>query len=80
MDIDNLDIYYEDCVIGGPGLLSCRFANVKSSLKQRVRSGAGIAGRQPEAQVMPTSSHVPRILRLVRRMWQERWGGGIDFQ
>jgi hypothetical protein len=41
LDIDELDIYYEDCVIGGPGAFSCTIGE---------------------------------------KMWQKRWGGGIDFQ
>jgi len=40
-----------------------------------------IAGRQPDAQVMPASSQEPRISCTIgEKMWQDRWGGGMDFQ
>ena len=40
-----------------------------------------IAGRQPEGRVVPASSLAPRISCTVgEKIWQERWGGTIDFQ
>jgi Protein of unknown function (DUF1194) len=82
MDIDNLDIYYEDCVIGGPGAFVVPIREREKFIETtRTKLVLEIAGRQPEAQVMPTSSHVPRISCTIgERMWRERWGGGIDFQ
>jgi hypothetical protein len=40
-----------------------------------------IAGRQPEPRVIPASAASPRISCTIgEKLWQERWGGGIDFQ
>ncbi len=38
MDIENLDVYYEDCVIGGPARSSCRSRNASASRTQRAPS------------------------------------------
>jgi hypothetical protein len=40
-----------------------------------------IAGRQPEARIVPVASKAPRVSCTIgERLWQERWGGGIDYQ
>jgi hypothetical protein len=40
-----------------------------------------VAGRQPDIKITPASSQAPRISCTIgEKMWQERWGGGIDFQ
>ena len=81
MDIENLDIYYEDCVIGGPGSFMIPIQE-REKFKEATRTKLvlEIAGRQPEARVIPASASEPRISCLIgERMWQYRWGGR-DFQ
>ena len=82
MDIENLDVYYEDCVIGGPGSFVVPIHEREKFIEAtRTKLVLEIAGRQPEGRVVPTSSQAPRISCTVgEKMWQERWGGGIDFQ
>jgi len=82
MDIENLDIYYEDCVIGGPGAFVVPIREREKFIEAtRTKLVLEIAGRQPEAQVVPASSQAPRISCTIgEKMWQDRWGGGIDFQ
>jgi hypothetical protein len=83
MDIENLDVYYEDCVIGGPGAFVIPIREREKFIEAtRTKLVLEIAGRQPEAKVRPVSSEAPRISCTIgEKMWQERWGGGgVDFQ
>jgi hypothetical protein len=47
MDIDNLDLYYEDCVIGGPGAFACRSGIARNSRK---RSGPSLFSKWPDGR------------------------------
>lgn len=78
MDIENLDVYYEDCVIGGPGAFVIPIREREKFIEAtRTKLVLEIAGKQPEAKTVPVSSEAPRISCTIgERMWQERWGGG----
>jgi hypothetical protein len=82
MDIEDLDVYYEDCVIGGPGAFVVPIREREKFIEAtRTKLVLEIAGRQTEPRVMPASSQAPRISCTIgERMWQQRWGGGYDFQ
>jgi uncharacterized protein DUF1194 len=82
MDIENLDVYYEDCVIGGPGAFVIPIREREKFIEAtRTKLVLEIAGQQPEAKVRPASSEAPRISCTIgEKMWQERWGGGMDFR
>jgi hypothetical protein len=82
MDIDNLDIYYEDCVIGGPGAFMIPIRDRMQFIEAtRNKLVLEVAGRQPSAGVIPAAAHAPRISCTIgERLWQELWGGGLDFQ
>jgi hypothetical protein len=83
LDIEQLDIYYEDCVIGGAGAFVIPIREREKFIEAtRTKLVLEIAGRQPERRVIPASAEAPRISCTVgERMWQERWGnGGVDFQ
>jgi hypothetical protein len=82
LDIDNLDIYYEDCVIGGPGAFMIPIRDRTQFIEAtRNKLILEVAGRQPAARVIPAAAHAPRISCTIgEKLWQERWGGGIDFQ
>ncbi len=78
MDIDNLDIYYEDCVIGGPGAfvipIKSRDQFIDATRQKLVQE---IASREPQPRVIPAASDKPRIpCNIGEKMWMERWGGG----
>jgi hypothetical protein len=83
MDMENLDVYYEDCVIGGPGAFVVPIRERSKFIEAtRTKLVLEIAGRQPAPRVVPASAQAPRISCTIgEKMWQERWGGrGFDFQ
>jgi hypothetical protein len=83
MDIENLDVYYEDCVTGGPGSFVIpireRSQFIEATRQKLVQE---IAGRISAPRVIPASADKPRISCTIgEKMWQDRWGGrGFDFQ
>ena len=83
LDIENLDVYYEDCVIGGPGAFVVPIRERAKFIEAtRTKLVLEVAGRQIEPRVIPASSQAPRISCTIgEKMWQDRWGGrGLDFQ
>jgi hypothetical protein len=77
MDIDNLDEYYEDCVIGGPGAFVIPIQERGKFIEAtRTKLILEVAGRQPEPQTVPIASRARVSCTTGERMWQERWGGG----
>ena len=76
MDIDNLDFYYEDCVIGGPGSFVVSIKD-REKFKEAIRSKLllEVAGRTPERRVVPVADKEPRVSCLIgEKIWQDRWG------
>jgi Protein of unknown function (DUF1194) len=82
MDLEELDVYYEDCVIGGPGSFVIPIREREKFIEAtRTKLILEIAGRQPEARIVPVASKASRVSCTIgERLWQERWGGGIDYQ
>jgi len=83
MDIEELDIYYEDCVIGGPGAFVVPIRERAKFIEAtRTKLVLEIAGLTPAPRVVPASAHAPRISCTIgERRWQERWGGSrYEFQ
>jgi hypothetical protein len=83
VDIKELDIYYEDCVIGGPGAFVVPIRE-REKFKEAIRTKLvlDIADRANEPRVIPASAQNPRISCTIgEQMWQRRWGsGGIDWR
>ena len=77
MDISDLDIYYEDCVIGGAGAFVVPIRErEKFREATRTKLVLEIAGRTPEPRFVPAAAGGPRISCTIgERMWQQRWGG-----
>jgi Protein of unknown function (DUF1194) len=76
MDIDNLDWYYEDCVIGGPGSFVVSIKD-REKFKEAIRTKLllEVAGRTPERPVVPAAAKEPRVSCLIgEKIWQDRWG------
>ena len=79
MDIDNLDFYYEDCVIGGPGAFVVTIKD-RDKFKEAIRTKLllEVAGRTPERPVVPAAAAAakePRVNCLIgEKIWQDRWG------
>ena len=83
MDIEELDIYYEDCVIGGAGAFVVPLRE-RSKFVEAIRTKLvlEIASHTPEPRLIPAQARQPRVSCTIgERMWQERWGrGGLDMQ
>ena len=76
MDIDNLDFYYEDCVIGGPGSFVVTIKD-RNRFKEAIRTKLllEVAGRTPERRVVPVAEKEPRVSCMIgEKIWQDRWG------
>jgi hypothetical protein len=76
MDIDNLDFYYEDCVIGGPGSFVISIKD-REKFKEAIRTKLlmEVAGRAPEHLPVAEKEKEPRVSCLVgEKIWQDRWG------
>jgi hypothetical protein len=78
MDIDNLDFYYEDCVIGGPGAFVVTIKD-RDKFKEAIRTKLllEVAGRTPERPVVPAAAPAKeaRVNCLIgEKIWQDRWG------
>jgi hypothetical protein len=76
MDIDNLDWYYEDCVIGGPGSFVVSIKD-REQFKEAIRTKLilEVAGRTPEDRAVPVTEKEPRVPCLIgEKIWQDRWG------
>lgn len=83
IDLPDLDIYYQDCVIGGPGafLVAVRerhqFADaIRNKLLLEV---AGVKPRGiplPQELVAPAADKRRVSCTAGEQMWQNRWGGG----
>ena len=76
MDIDNLDLYYEDCVIGGPGSFVVTIKD-RDKFKEAIRTKLllEVAGRTPERWIVPVAGKEPRVNCMVgEKIWQDRWG------
>jgi hypothetical protein len=76
MDIDNLDVYFEDCVIGGPGAFVVPVRE-RDRFKDAIRRKLvlEIASLPPTAKVTRAQAKAPRIdCTIGERLWQQRWG------
>ncbi len=76
MDIENLDYYYEDCVIGGPGSFVVSIKD-REKFKEAIRTKLllEVAGRTPDRRIVPVADKEPRVSCMIgEKIWQDRWG------
>jgi hypothetical protein len=78
MDIENLDWYYKDCVIGGQGSFVVTIKS-RDEFKEAIRTKLllEVAGRMPERRLVPVAdeSQESRVSCMVgEKIWQDRWG------
>jgi len=76
MDIGELDVYFEDCVIGGPGAFVVPVRE-REKLKEAIRRKLvlEIAGLTPEPKVIPAQADRPRTdCEIGEKLWRQRWG------
>lgn len=74
--IPNLDVYYEDCVIGGPGAFMITVDDpARFAIAIRRKLVLEIAGTTPEPRVMKAASFVPepRVDCLIGEKQRGRW-------
>ena len=81
LDIENLDVYYEDCVTGGPGSFVIPIREREQFIEAtREKLVQEIADRKTIPRVRPASAAAPRISCTIgEQMWRDRWGG-YDFR
>jgi len=75
-DIYDLDLYYEDCVIGGPGSFVVTLKDL-DNFKEAIRTKLilEVAGRTPEHRIVPAAEKEPRVPCLIgETFWEDRWG------
>src|SRR5260370_1798068 len=76
MDIDNLDFYYEDCVIGGPGSFVVSIKD-RDKFKEAIRTKLllEVADRTPARRTVPVAEKEPRVSCLIgEKTWQDPLG------
>jgi uncharacterized protein DUF1194 len=76
MDIDNLDWYYEDCVIGGPGAFVVPIKD-REKFKEAIRTKLllEVAGRVPDRPIVHVADRDPRVSCTIgEKIWRDRWG------
>ncbi|CCE09567.1 conserved exported hypothetical protein [Bradyrhizobium sp. STM 3843] len=76
MDIDNLDYYYEDCVVGGPGSFVVPIKS-REEFKEAIRTKLlmEVAGRTPQRLPVADNAKEPRVsCSIGEKIWQDRWG------
>jgi Protein of unknown function (DUF1194) len=65
-DIENLDLYYEDCVIGGPGAFIITIKD-RGRFQEAIRTKLvrEVAGLTPESGIVPVAEKEPRVPCLI---------------
>jgi hypothetical protein len=76
MDIELLDEYYEDCVIGGPSAFVVPVQDRDKFVEAiRTKLVLEIATLTPQTSIIKASAQNPRVpCTIGERIWQERWG------
>jgi Protein of unknown function (DUF1194) len=76
MDIDDLDVYYEDCVIGGPGAFVIPIKEREKFTEAiRTKLVQEVAGVARALRPTPVSASAPRISCTIGEdKWRARWG------
>ncbi|NVN85082.1 MAG: DUF1194 domain-containing protein [Rhodopseudomonas sp.] len=76
MDIENLDYYYEDCVVGGPGSFVITIKD-REKFKEAIHTKLvlEVAGRPSESRIIPVADKEPRVSCMIgEKIWEDRWG------
>jgi hypothetical protein len=74
-DIAQLDVYYEDCVIGGPGSFMVAIKD-RAKFKEAIRTKLvlEVASNQPAATVHPVQAREPRVpCTIGEQLLRDRW-------
>jgi hypothetical protein len=76
VDIENLDEYYADCVIGGEGAFMIPVNDTKAFVEAtRTKLVREVAMRAPRRLVVPVQATAPRVSCMIgENLWQQRMG------
>jgi hypothetical protein len=76
IDIENLDVYYEDCVIGGPAAFVIPIQERNQfKVATRTKLVLEVAGHDAQPRLRRVAASAPRISCTIgEQMWKERWG------
>lgn len=76
LDVPELDVYYEDCVIGGPGAfvipVRTREEVVRAIKTKMVLEVAGVKPK-PAPRIIPAADPARISCMIGERIWQENW-------
>lgn len=85
IDIPELDIYYQDCVIGGPGAFIVpvrerpQFADaIRNKLILEIAGLTPRGNPYTDSIVTPVPVQQKASCTIGEQMWQQRWGGGYQ--
>ena len=74
MDIDDLDLYYQDCVVGGEGSFVLAIRD-REEFKEAIRTKLTleVAGRTPQSWIVPAAEKEPRVSCVIgEEIWERR--------
>ncbi|BCJ92043.1 hypothetical protein IZ6_27780 [Terrihabitans soli] len=78
VDIQNLEAYYRECVIGGPGAFVIPVAG-KNEFAEAIRTKLvlEISAIEPQARVIPVQNKAVNCM-MGEKIWRDRYGDGIQ--
>ncbi|APE44878.1 hypothetical protein BOO69_16805 [Sulfitobacter alexandrii] len=74
-NLPDLDVYYQSCVIGGPGAFVIpvvQWSDFGDAVKRKLV--LEIAGYEPDPQVIPAQARDPRDCRVGEKIWEDFFG------
>jgi hypothetical protein len=79
IDIQNLEDYYRECVIGGPGAFVIPVSD-KEKFAEAIRTKLvlEISSLEPPARVIPAQAKKPTNCMMGEKIWRDRYGDGIQ--
>jgi hypothetical protein len=79
IDIQNLEDYYRECVIGGPGAFVIPVSD-KEKFAEAIRTKLvlEISAIEPPARVIPAQAKKPVNCMMGEKIWRDRYGDGIQ--
>jgi hypothetical protein len=77
-DVEQLDVYYTDCVIGGPGAFVIPIrerSQFIDAIRTKILQEVALAAPHPGPLIVPVQASQPRVSCTIgERLWQQRMG------
>jgi hypothetical protein len=79
LDIQNLEDYYRECVIGGPGAFVIPVSD-KEKFAEAIRTKLvlEVSALEPPPRLIPAQSKKPVNCMMGEKIWRDRYGDGIQ--